>query len=177
MAATNKDKFANMATIHLLESAAGTLTWAKLETGIALFEKVAWLISRLEFFLQTRDSTNFAAEADTCLWALCASNTIATLGLGATITNPAVIYGQRIKRTDFGAAATGHLVTDPQIIDFSTMPGGGILVPPNPLYGAIQGANAPTVMEGFLRIYYTNYTLSNADEYWELVESRRVISV
>lgn len=175
--ATNKDKFANMATISLVESAANTLTFAKLETGIALFEKVAWLISRLEFFLQTRDATNFAASEDAVLWALCASNTMASLAGGVTITNPAVIYGQRIKRIDFGAAASGAMYVDPMIVDFSTMPSGGILVPPNPLYGAIQGSAAPAAMSAFIRIYYTNYALSNADEYWELVESRRVISV
>jgi len=176
MAASSKDKFANMATITLQESAANTLTFLKLETGIALFEKVAWLISRLEFFLQSRDTTNFAASDDAVLWALCASNQIASLALGATITNPAIIYGQRVKRLDLGAAASGGFYQDPQIIDFSTMPGGGILVPPNPLYGAIQGSQAPAAMLGYLRIYYTNYTLAGADEYWELVESRRVIS-
>lgn len=171
-----KESFANMAVITLTESAANTLTYAKLETGIALFEKVAWLISRLEFLLQTRDTTNFAANDDAVLWALLATNTLTTLASGNTIINPAVIYGQRIKRIDMGAAASGNFFVDPQIIDFSTLPGGGILVPPNPLYGAIQGSAAPAAMVGYLRIYYTNYQLSSADDYWELVESRRVIS-
>ena len=171
-----KDAFANMATIAMVESAANTLTYFKLETGIALFEKVAWLISRLEFFLHARDVTTFAANDDSVAWALCAANTLTTLFGGNTITDPRVIYGQRIKRMDFGTAGNADLYTDPQIIDFSTLPGGGILVPPNPLYGAIMGASAGGAATGYLRIYYSNYQLSGADEYWELVESRRVIS-
>jgi len=172
----SKDAFANMAVITLTESAANTLTYVKLETGIALFEKMAWLIHRLEFFFQGETAANLAADTDTCLWALCATNTLTTLASGNTILNPAVIYGQRIARLDTGVAANAHIRVNPSIIDFSTLPGGGILVPPNPLYAAIQGANAPNAFNAYLRIYYTNYTLSGADQYWELVESRRVIS-
>jgi len=171
-----KDTFANMATLHLLESAANTLTFAKLETGIALFEKMAWLIHRIEVFIQNESTAEFAATGDMLAWGLCASNMVSTLYSGKTITDPSILYGQRIARLDVGTAAVAFLRVNPTIVDFSTLPGGGILVPPNPIYGAIMGANSPQPHEIYLRIYYTNYQLQGADQYWELVESRRVIS-
>lgn len=172
-----KDAFANIATLHVVESAANTLTYAKLETGIALFEKVAWLIHRIEFYLSTLDVAHFAAEADTCYWALLASNTLTTLIGGNIVKEPSVIFGQRAKRTDWGAAATGLFIHDPYVNDFSTLPGGGLIVPPNPLYIAVEGNAAPQPFTVDIRMYYSNYQLAGADEYWELVESRRVISV
>lgn len=176
MPTAQKDKFANMATIKILESAATTLTFAKLETGIALFEKIAWLISRLEIVWQNRGSGLLSANDDSITWALTCTNQLTALSVADLIENPSVIYGQRIRRTDFGTAATGQFDVDPMIVDFSTLPGGGIIVPPNPLYGAIVGYSIASAALVYLRIYYTNYVLSGADEYWELVESRRVIS-
>lgn len=172
----SKDKFTNMACITLQESAPNTLTFAKLETGIALFEKVAWLISRIEFVLQNIGAALLNGDGDDVTWALTVSNQLSTLSTGDLITNPAIIYGQRVKRMDIGTPATGMYWVDPAAVDFSTLPGGGLLVPPNPLWGAIEGYGCASAALMYLRIYYTNYQLSGADEYWELVESRRIIA-
>jgi len=169
------DKFANIASITLQESAANTLTFAKLETGVALFEKMAWIIHRLEILYSTDIASVFNANADFTLVALCATNQITSIAGGATITNPAILYGRKFSRVDFGTAASGFVREEPFVVDFSTLPGGGLIVPPNPIYGAIQGNSEAAAALVYLRLYYTQYALAES-EYWELVEARRIIS-
>jgi len=61
------------------------------------------------------------------------------------------------------------------IKDFSSLAGGGLLVAPAPLYGFVISAGAGGVMDAWVKLFYTYVELA-ADEYWQLVESRRIIS-
>lgn len=169
------DKFANIASISVTESAANTLTFKKLETGIALFDKIAWVIHRLETYLSIPDAGLLNSDTDSLFFGLTASNTVSTLLNGATQTDPSIFYGGRWRRSDFGTAATAILHLAPWVIDFTNLPGGGLIVPPSPLYGAAQGSGCAAASTVIFRLYYTNLPLS-PDEYWELVESRRMIS-
>jgi hypothetical protein len=171
MAKAQSDKFANMAYIQVVESALNTLTFKKLETGVSLFEKVAWLIEKIEYQVEAATWALFNATADYLNLALCASNQMSLLKLD----NPAVFDFMRITRVDLGAAASGAWHFSPITRDFTGLSGGGLLIPPNPIYLAAHGSGltGPVTIE--TRIYYTTYELS-PDEYWELVESRRIIS-
>lgn|SRR3972149_1952170 len=171
MAETMKDKFANQAVITCTESAANTLTFKKLETGISLFEKVAWVISRIEYFVSNQLAAVFNGDGDSLQFALTATDQITTLSL----TNAAVLDYIELMRGDYGTAASMHFINRPITKDFSSLPGGGILCPPNPLYLGVKGTglvNADTVIA---KLFYVNLALK-AEEYWELVESRRIIS-
>jgi len=55
------------------------------------------------------------------------------------------------------------------------MPGGGLIVPPNPLYLGIKGTGLAAAQAVSCRFWYTTIELT-PDEYWELVEARRIIS-
>jgi hypothetical protein len=171
MPKTQADKFANQAVITAVESAVNTLTFKKLETGVSLFEKVAWLISRLEYYVSTSMMALLVASADGLQAALTATDQMAAL----TLTNNAVLDYFELSRHDIGAAATGHLVQNVFTKDFSTLPGGGILVPPNPLYLGSHGVSVAAVVTMVVKIFYTTYELGT-EEYWELVEARRIIS-
>jgi len=169
--ATTKDKFVNMATIQLTESAANTLTFKKLETGISLFEKVAWIIHRVEYLFSAASYATFNGSGDVVEYGLAASDQITALA----ITNAAVIDYGFLARLDLGTAASGNFYESPLIRDLTTLPMGGILVPPNPLYLAVKGTglSAATILTA--RFFYTTYVLT-PDDYWELVEARRIIS-
>jgi hypothetical protein len=168
------DQFANVATISLVESAANTLTYKKLETGIAMFDKVAWVISRLEVFIP-KVAANLNGDTDCINFALMVSNSLSTIAGGQTQFDQSVLYGGRVMRTDWGAAATMVFDLLPHIYDFSTLPGGGLIAPPSPLYGAIQGVGCVAPNTVFFKLFYTNLSLT-PDQYWELVEARRYIS-
>lgn len=164
------DKFVNSAVITVTESAANTLTFKKLETGVPLFEKVAWIIHRLEYFLNDIAAGQFNATGDYMTLALTASASVATLAM----EDPAVLDLLQVRRSDFGAAANAHMDVFPWVKDFTELPGGGLIVAPNPLYLAAKGNGLVAASSSLVKIFYTNYALA-ADEYWELVESRRII--
>jgi len=163
------EKFSNVAYIQVEESAANTLTFKKLETGIAPFEKRAWLISRIEYFFAS-SSTNFAADNDRLQIGISASNSFTAVDLGEN----AILDLYDYKRIDLGAAASGMFQTWPAVKDLSTIPGGGLLAPPNPLYLFAKGSSLPNAMTVDCRFYYTSFDLK-ADEFWELVEMRRMV--
>lgn len=166
-----EDKFANYAIITVTESAANTLTFKKLETGISLNEKVAWVLNRVEYLVSGLTATNFNASNDYFNWGLSLSNAWSNPNIDE---NTIVDYNSVI-RLDFGAAASGRFLFSPIIKDFSSLPGGGVLVPPTPFYLYAQGNGLVGALTVTSRIHYTLKQLK-VDEYWELVEARRVLS-
>lgn len=171
----SEDTFANIAAIECLESAAATLTYKKLETGIAVFEKVAWLISRVEYMNNGLLAAVMNGNGDAILMALTVSNLLSTLGDGNLQKAQEILHGLSITRADFGTAANAILSEQPFIYDFSGLPGGGILVPPTAIYLAVQGVGTVSATTGWARIFYTTKSLTTED-YWQLVEARRIIS-
>jgi hypothetical protein len=165
------DQFANYAILSVTESAANTLTFKKLETGISLNEKVAWVINRVEYFVSGLTAAVFNGDTDNLSFGLAVSNTFAT----ASLTEPTIIDLNNIMRLDFGTAAVAMLYSKPQVKDFSAMPGGGIIVPPVPIYAFAVGSGLVSATSVISRIFYTLLPLA-VDQYWELVEARRVLS-
>lgn len=165
------DQFANQAVIRCTETGANTLTFQKLETGISLFDKVAWVISRLEYLVSVADFGYFNSTVDSLAFGLSTVNTLTTLD----ITNSAIFDYNFITRLDLGTAASGMMLTQPFIKDFSQLAGGGIIVPPTPLYLGVVGAGLSAAATIVCKMYYTNLPLK-PEQYWELVEARRMIT-
>ncbi len=166
-----EDKFANYAIISVTESALNTLTFKKLETGISLNEKVAWILSRVEYAISGLNATFFNATGDALRFGFSVSNAFST----PSLSEVTVIDWNQVRREDLGAAASGFFVMNPIIKDFSMLPGGGILVPPTPLYLYAVGEGLTAATTVVVRMHYTTKVLK-VDEYWELVEARRVLS-
>ena len=166
------DSFANLATIQVTETAANTLTYRKLDTGFSLFEKVAWIIHRIEYVIDER----FNGTGDTMDVALMTANTRTTIADNATFTDASVIDKIKWVRTDIGVAATGLYYVQPQIVkDFTNLPGGGLIVPPTSIYAGAQGTGCASAGTNTVRFFFTVKELQEA-EYWQLVESRRSVS-
>jgi hypothetical protein len=165
------DKYANYAIASLTESAANTLTFKKLETGFSLFEKVAWIINRIEYWVQSVHATMFNGGDDTFYYGMSVSASFAT----ALITEATIIDYNALSREDIGTAASGFFIHRPFVKDFSTLPGGGILVPPSPLYLYGVGSSLNSAQSLSARIHYTMLSLS-AEDYIELENARRILS-
>ncbi len=164
-----KDVYVNQAYLSVTESALNTLTFGKLETGISIFEKAAWLICRIDYeFIIS--ANQFGAEADNLVYGICVSDQLTNTGL----SNSAIVDRNRVTRLDLGAAASGTIMRSPYTKEFSSLPGGGLLIPPNPLYMFAEGTalTGPTAVTA--RMFYTVIKLAG-DEFWELVEQRRMI--
>lgn len=170
MATKKADKNANLAAIFVTETVAGTIAYSRFAFPFSIMDKVGLTVQRIEYWIQ--GLANFNSTGDSVAVALCAASSIASISNQA---DPSILDSISLGRYDIGAAASGMLVTTPIIKDFADLPGGGILVAPTPLSIAIQGSGCGSTMSAWVRMWYTYMDLST-DEYWELVESRRIIS-
>lgn len=164
-----KDVFVNQAFLQVIESAANTLTFTKLETGVSIHEKVGWVISRIDYSMDIAVG-NFAAGADQVAFGICTSDAIVT----ATLSVSAIIDFNVITRIDVGTAGSGWFLRQPFQKAFADLPGGGILIPPNPLYAWVKGTNLASAVTVKARMFYTVKELK-LEDFWELVELRRMI--
>lgn len=166
-----EDKFANYAIIQVAESAANTLTFKKLETGISIQEKVAWIINRIEYVVSFLTAAVFNSDSDLLQYGLAVSNSFTT----PTLTEETIFDFNTVQRLDYGAAASGFIKEFPFVKDLSTLPGGGLIIPPVPLYLWAKGTGLASADTVTAKLYFTLKQLK-VDEYWELVEARRVLS-
>jgi hypothetical protein len=170
MAGTKIDQYANIAAVTVAETAADTLTAAKFAFPFSIMDKMGLIISRIEYYFNTPSALNGTLDFTTL--ALIAGPSVVDI---TAQNDPLVIDSVALQRVDLGVAATGTFILKPYVKDLSQLPGGGILVAPNPLYGAVKGSGEAAAAGGWIKLFYT-YIQMAADEYWQLVESRRIIS-
>ena len=166
----NGDVFANKFYGASTESAANTLTFTEIQTNVSIMEKTAWCLHRLEWFVDATAWGALVATDDRISAALCSTNSLTSLSLGDAGV---------IDFADFGIkllSSVGFQITlGPNITrDFTSLPGGGLLIAPRPLYVAVQGVSLAAAQTVKVRGYYTSKTLS-ADEYIELVDFYRIV--
>lgn len=164
------DTFANVAAIQVSEAVAGTTAYAKFAFPFSIMDKMAILVSRIEYWFGSLNQLN--SSFDAVYAALLAGSSIVNINNQA---DPVMIDSCAVQRIDIGTAASGFFNISPIIKDFSDLPGSGLLMAPSPLYAAVQSTGAGGVMNCWMRLYYTYMELAT-DEYWQLVESRRIIS-
>jgi len=165
-----KDKYANMAYISVTESTVNTLTFGELETGISLFEKIGWNIHRVNYWLDNATIAQLVAGSDQLQIALTLSNKVTTLNL----SDAAVLDVLSINPILISTGESMQWAVMPMIRDFSTMPMGGKLVPPRPIYLAVKATGFASAAIVSCRFEYTTVELK-PDDYWELVEAYRLV--
>jgi len=174
MAAKSKagDKFANIAHLQCTEGSAGTLAFAQLAMANTLMsERFAMIIHRADITISNIHS-QFNASGDTASYALCLSDRVSNI---TDLSQPEVLFAGQVTRVDIGTAASGLFYQRPLEMDFSRLPGGGILVPADRLYLGVLGTSLVAALTVAMRIYYTVMPLDTSD-YWELIEARRVMT-
>lgn len=159
------DKYSNIIYDDVTESALNTLTFEAVDIGISLFDKVGLLISRIEWYqwwallVGGDDQANFG---------LSTSNGWTT----PVASEPSIVTYHKEALYDYGTAGNNIRWDDPLVDDFSTLPGGGILITPKPLYMFMMGANLASAGTVKMRMFFTIINLK-AEEYFELLESRQ----
>lgn len=168
MPSGNIDKFVNVINQPLTMSAANTLTFSEINVGLNLFDKVGLLVTRIEYDPTIATLQDLDTDGDLITMGLVASNTISSL----LATQAEVIDQTSLSVIHAGAAASAEFFNRPFVHDFSTQPGGGLLVPPRPLYASAMSAGMTAAGVFYLRLYFIIYKL-NDSEYLELLETRR----
>lgn len=166
--AERKDLYVNMLQQYVACSAANTLTFAEIDIGLNIFDKIGLLVNRIEYYPSSTTTQELVAATDILDMCLVQSNQIATI----RIDERAVIDHVQIVPVLVGAIVSFVQVELPYARDYANMPGGGLLIAPRPLYVAIDSTGFTGAANMFVRVYFTIKKLGDSD-YFELLESRR----
>jgi len=170
MAKEMAQNFTSQAVFSVAEAVAGTLIFEKLETGMSVYDKVGWVIQRVEYRLDTNVPGLFNTAGDILACGLTITNSLTDLA----DTNPACLFIRKFVRVDIGTAATGVIFPLTFIDDYSTMSGGGILTLPNPLYFGVKGTGLSAAAGVTCRLYFKAIDLTDQD-YFNLVQARQLL--
>jgi hypothetical protein len=152
-------------------SAANTLTFASVQAGVGIMDRVAWILHRIEYYFSVACLNELQATTDTLDVALTVSNQLTSLSL----RDPNIITMIDLVPLVHGAATSTELQQQPYIREFMELPNNGILIIPAPLYIGMVTAGFVSAYTCTARYFYTQIELGDAD-YLSLVQSRRLIS-
>lgn len=164
-----QDIYANQGYVELTPTL-NTLSFQELATFVSVFEKKAFLITCVDYFLGITSVQEFDTESDLCEFGLSRSDKFAAANLGET----SVFDYNSLAMVAAGAGVSSHLFKQPIRKDFSTFPGGGIIIPSRPIFLWMASAGWAAAGSIAARIYFLVKDLK-AEEYWELVEATRLI--
>lgn len=164
-----KDMYSNIALGIVTLSAANTLTFAQLNMAVGMFQGVALLLHRIAYMPSLASWREIVTSADSLTFGLTTSNRITSL---ADTTDPSIVsWGQCI-----GVGVAVETQRSPIVEDFSGLPGGGKLIPANPLFLASYSGGFAAAATIRAKIDFTFVELSSAD-YLELLQSLYPITV
>lgn len=163
-----KDLYTNRAWFDVTESAANTLTFSEVNTGVQAFSRMAWVINRIDW--HCGNVSELIASADRIKGAITSSNKVSSLDL----EDPSIIAFLELITTVRSAVGSDPYI-EPLVFDYSGLPGGGLIVPGYPLFIAVEGTSLTNPVHLSARVYFQILELK-ADEYIELVEATRMIT-
>lgn len=164
MAKAMMDKYSNLAYGLVTMSAANTLTYSQIQMGVGLFQGIAMVLHRVRWWPTPAALREMATGGDSMHCAITTSNRLTEI---TDVNEPAVIasYGW------VGVGANVEPQIRPVFSEFTSLPGGGKLIPANPLWIAMvsQGFVAAGAMRAHLEFSFVEL---GSDEYLELLQSQ-----
>jgi len=168
---TRADVYANSFYQTVTEPSANTLTFAEVNFNINIHETMGIILHKLEYFDTGVSYEGLSAQSDAVKMALTTSNTITSLDL----SQPTVIDLLIVAPFTFGTPASAHLIYHPVIRDFTSLPGGGLILYPKPLYVAIQGVSLAGARTVQVRGKFSYIQLTGVEAF-ELIDQARLVT-
>jgi len=176
MAGINKDIFANRFGVEVDSLVDGEASFTEVPTYASAFSKEAFIIHRLEYHFRYSEYDLVVAADDEICAGITTSNRVASIDSFAfDEADPCIIDVVRVTAGLRGAAANMSFLHNPIVTDLSALPGGGIIVPSRPIFGACEGKNIAGNVKCRIRGYFTRVELK-ADEFLELVDAYRMVA-
>jgi len=166
MPAISKDVFVNRALVGMTMSAANTVTFEQIRFGVGLFQGVALLLHRISYYLEHASWAELVADSDYCSMGITVRDDLSSL----TPTNLNLVDVVDMDTCIVGTVVGIDHVVRPIISDFSRMPGGGLLLPANPIYLAMSSAGFAAAGVCRAVLYFTFKQLADKD-YLELLQT------
>jgi len=164
----SSDQYVNVIKKKVTMSAVNTAEFEEIEVGLNLFDKIGLLIHRISYYPSDYSWSALVSAADAFVAGIVGSNQISTLNADER----SVLDVMSLDVAHAGTPANFEIHNSPIIHDFSTFPGGGLLVPPKPLYAGVDTADFGAAGEVTVVLHFTIKQLADAD-YLELIETFR----
>lgn len=163
-----KDIFSQLFRLTVLQSAANTLTFgASLNFGIPIVSETVIIIHRLEFSIALATLALMTADADAITLGLVTKNTLTAMTTDQIEVIDLLQYERRMT-----TSGSYHTIL-PIVHDFSSLPGGGLLIVPQDLFLGMDSTGLASAGTAFVRCHYTFRTLSQS-EYLEIAQKLKV---
>lgn len=164
MARKQEDRYSNVAAAVVTETAAGTLTFTELLTGISLGQGTGLLIDQFDYYPNGATLELLVATGDRFLMGWTVNNTVSSL----EPTTSGVIHSMRMSvEPVIGTPASGgHPILMP--VSFQFFP--SMIVASPRLYLGVQSNSLTSAAAGRARIYFRYIDLTS-QEYLELAEA------
>lgn len=159
---TTADKFANRALATVTQTAINTLTFEPVRFAVGLFQGVGLILHKVHYYPDNNTVRELVAATDYIEFGITTTNRVTSLDP----LDQAIIGLKRIT----GVGATVAPWTNPIEIDFTTLPEGGLILPANPLYIAVQTGGYAGVALVRAQVFVTFKSLSDQD-YLELLQT------
>ena len=167
-----EDRYANIATVSVTESAPGTLTFTELRTGMGIQANrktaVAMLIDQIDYFVAQGAFALMTTAQDRIQMAITISNGIINL---VDISDRRILHSAEMTRVDLGTAGSGIMVNMPLTHQFFPP----LILAEKSLYLGVDSVGLAAVVALNARIYYRTTDL-NDSELLEISEVFRLVS-
>lgn len=166
--ASKTDKFVNVLSQTITQSAVNTITFQEINVGLNIFDKVGMIIHQVRVAVATASMNEMLVNGDVFRFSIVTSNLLTSI----TLEQPAVVDSFNLNVIPHGTPASAEIQKNPFIIDYTSLPGGGLLVTPRPLYLALDTSGFSAVASASVRFFFTVVDLK-PEEYFELLEARQ----
>ncbi len=159
-----EDRFANIFTATVTETAAQALTFTEMNLGITLRDRIALVIDELYFYPTIASLLLMTTSGDLIQMAITISDSVTNIG---DLTDRRIIYDELIGRLDFGTAASGTLLRTPIKASFAPP----IIVLPTRLFFGIDSVGTATPVSATLRMHYRTVSVTSDRQIIEVLET------
>ena len=163
MAKRIEDRFANLASAKVVQSAANTLTFVEMNTGISLGAGIGILIDQIDYYPTSAGIADMTTSGDQIDMAWTTSNVITDI---QNVSDRRVIDLFSFFRFDLGTAASGALIKEP----FSKQYFPPLIIAAPKLYLALASSGLAGVATLRSRLHYRYIELTDK-EYLEIAET------
>lgn len=149
------DLYVNRAYIEVTMSAANTITFSQIRWAVGTFEGIAIKVIRILYYPSLASRREIVAATDSLNMGITGRNDLASLDP----TNQGIYDTRNI----VGVGANVEHMDNPIESKFDSLPGGGLLLPANPMYLAADSAGFVAAAVVRAIVYYVFVRLSDKE--------------
>ena len=159
-----EDRFANVFTASVTMTGANALTFAELQFGITLRDRIAIAIDEILFYPSSAVIAEMTATGDLVDLGLCTSDQITNI---ADLADRRILYNSRFIRLDYGTAAAAQMIYLPIKVEFNPP----MISLPNRLFFGMDTVGLASAGGCTMRMHYRTVNITQDQQLIEVLEA------